>query len=495
MVLETAERVIVARNVSKAFPGIQALAGVDFELQAGEVHGLVGGNGAGKSTLIKVISGLIKPDTGTVETKVGADGKGGMATIHQELAIVPEMSAVSNVFLASPSSRLGFLNRRAMYGQYQEVSRRLGARIPPESRSGGLSVADQQLIEIMRALISERSAIIMDEPTASLGETERQNLFRIVKELSENGTAVIYIAHNLDEVLELCDRISVMRNGRLVESRSSSSWTKSELVHAMLGHQPQRPPRNVDKRETDTPPVLKVRGLKVTRHAPQISFDLQAGEILGIAGLVGSGRTQVLEAIAGVRPASDGRIHVGGREKPMPKSVRAALTEGIALAPEDRKRSGLVLSLPGHENILVTNARRVQRLGFVLQATATVMSAGICRSVGMSPERVNAATVTLSGGNQQKLVIGKWLPTRPAVLLLDEPTRGIDVGAKAEIFCTIRALCEQGMGAIVVSTEFEELVDNCDRVAVMAAGEIRGILSGAEISESRILGLIFENES
>lgn len=494
MTLE-AERVIIARNVSKTFPGIQALAGVDFELQAGEVHGLVGGNGAGKSTLIKVISGLIKPDTGTVQTKVGTDRKGGLATIHQELTIVPEMSAVSNVFLASPLSRLGFLNRRAMDGQYAEVSRRLGARIPPDIRSGSLSVADQQLIEIMRALIAERSAIIMDEPTASLGEAERQNLFRVVKELSQNGTAIVYIAHNLDEVLQLCDRISVMRNGRLVESRSSSSWTKNELVHAMLGHQPQRTSRNFDKSETEMPSVLKVRGLRVTRNASRVSFDLQAGEVLGIAGLVGSGRTEVLEAIAGVRPASDGQIHVRGREKPMPKSVRAALADGIVLTPEDRKRSGLVLSLSGHENILVTNARRVQRLGFVLRATATEMSTATCRSVGMSPERSNAATVTLSGGNQQKLVIGKWLPTGPTVLLLDEPTRGIDVGAKAEIFRTIRTLCEKGMGAIVVSTEFEELVDNCDRVAVMAAGKIQGILSGAEISESRILGLIFENES
>jgi ABC-type sugar transport system ATPase subunit len=350
------------------------------------------------------------------------------------------------------------------------------------------------MLEIMRALIAGRSVIIMDEPTAALGDAERKNLFRIIAELRRNGTAIVYIAHNLEEVLQICDRVSVMRNGRLVETRGSRDWTKSSLLEAMLGYQPQRSPRNSGEGAT-APPVLRVSHLQVARNAPELSFDLQEGEILGIAGLVGSGRTEILEAIAGVRPASKGRISVKGHEKPAPKSVRAALADGIVLAPEDRKRSGLVLSLSGHENILVTNARRAQRLGFVLRAAAATMSAAASSAVGISSGRLNAATGILSGGNQQKLVVGKWLPTRPVVLLLDEPTRGIDIGAKVEIFHTIRRLCKEGMSAIVVSSEFEELIDNCDRVVVLAAGTIRGVLSGAKISESRILNLIFAKDS
>src|SRR5258706_8418031 len=276
------DRVITVRNVSKAFPGIQALEDVNFELQAGQMHGLVGGNGAGKSTLIKVISGLIKPDTGTIEAKVDADGRGDIATIHQELTIVPEMSAISNVFLSSPPSRLGFLDRRAMEDQYRQVSRRLGCQIHPDTRCGSLSVADQQLLEIMRALILGKGAIIMDEPTAALGEAERQNLFRVTRDLRRDGTSIVYIAHNLDEVIQLCDRISVMRNGRLIQTRVGRDWSKNELLQAILGYQPRRSAITGDNSAAEET-VLTVSDLRVTRGAAPVSFTLRRGEILGIA--------------------------------------------------------------------------------------------------------------------------------------------------------------------------------------------------------------------
>src|SRR5260221_3524859 len=435
---------ITARQVSKAFPGIQALSEVDFALQEGEIHGLVGGNGAGKSTLIKVLSGIIKPDFGTIETKIGVDGKRDITTVHQELTIVPEMSAVSNVFLGAPPGRFGFLNRQSMEDQFRRVSHRLGARISPNVRSGSLSVADQQLLEIMRALILQRSVIIMDEPTAALGEAERQNLFRVARELRRDGTAIVYIAHNLEKVLLLCDRISVMRNGRLIETRVSTFWTKSDLLQAMLGYQPRWSAKAESERVGEQL-ALSVRDLRVTRDGPSVSFDLKKGEVLGIAGLIGSGRSEILEALAGARPANAGQSSVGGQVKPPPKSVRAALADGIALAPEDRKRTGLVLTLSGHRNIHFTNAARSQRLGFVMHEAAAAVSTAAACSVGLPPDRLHVAAATLSGGNQQKLVIGKWLPARPNVLLLDEPPRGVDIGAKAELFRTIRNLCKQGM--------------------------------------------------
>lgn len=483
--------VLAVENVSKHFPGVQALDGVTLTFSEGEVHGLVGGNGAGKSTLIKVISGAIRPDKGRVVFSRDDHSALNIATIHQELMIVPKMTALSNVFLGKPIRRGFLLDRRRMLARFRRLAGEVGAHIAPMKIAGDLSVADQQLIEIMRALAADHTMIIMDEPTASLGENERKKLHSVVKDLARRGKSIIYISHDLDEVISLSDRISVMRDGKLIASHVASRWSKDQLVQTMLNSViPTRAPAPVATLGRSNI-VLSVRDLKVSAATATLSFDLYEGEILGIAGLVGSGRTEILQALAGASPAISGVIDVLGQELAPPSSIREALKQGIALAPEDRKRYGLVLSQTGEENITLTNIGRSSSFGIVRSAKAGRVSKRVAGSVGFGISRLAAEARTLSGGNQQKLVIGKWLPRQPRVLLLDEPTRGIDVGAKAEIHRTIRSLCGKGMSAIMVCSELEELVENCDRILVIASGALLRTLTRDNATVDELLGTIF----
>lgn len=481
-------------HISKRFPGVQALTDVTLDLRAGEILGLVGENGAGKSTLIKIIAGVGTADSGEVAFYRIKDRNqaAGLAVIYQELTIIPAMSALANVFLGNPPRRGPWLNRRLMHKRFLELTQLLGASIDSRARAGSLSVAQQQMLEIMRALAAQHSVLIMDEPTASLGSEERRHLYKIIAELRRHGTSIIYISHDLDEVLALCDRVSVMRDGCLVRCDASANWTKETLVTAMVGKDylgsSKRRSCHMDAI------TLSVDDLRLVRTSPPISFALHKGEILGVAGLIGAGRTELLRALFGANKQASGKITINGRTVSLPRSISVAISEGIALVPEDRKVQGLVLNLSGVENITLADLNAVAKWGAVSRRKQWAVADKLGTMLGLSPKRLRSAARTLSGGNQQKLVIGKWLHKQPLILLLDEPTRGIDIGAKAEVFATISKLTNQELSVILVSSELEELIANCDRILVMAQNRLLGELRASDASVERMLSMIFEVE-
>jgi len=489
-----------AQGIEKSFLGVRALHDVDFDLRTGEVHGLVGENGAGKSTLVKIITGAYDPDAGRVEAfgheaRQGdprAQRRAGIAAIYQEPTIVPEMSAAANVFLGRPRRRGPFVSRSDTRSAFRELTRRLELTLDPDARASSLSVANQQMLEIMRALAADHRILIMDEPTASLGPAERERLYQTIRGLRETGVAIVYVSHNLDEVLALCDRVSVMRDGELIATEPVEHWTKATLVTAMLGHVLLKPPPQ--RRTIPEDEVLRVEGLTVAGVLDDVSFTLRRGEVLGLAGLVGSGRTELMRALAGADGNAHGRLFVRGQERPWPRNVRSALALGIALAPEDRKSQGLVLSLSAAANVWLTDMRAVASGGVVRERRRLARAAEIMRRFGFDVTRLREPAGTLSGGNQQKLVVGKWVHRRLEVLLLDEFTRGIDVGAKAEMLALVTRLAAEGVSIIVVSAELEELVEVADRVLVLARGRLIGDLGRADASVERILRLAFAVE-
>lgn len=490
-------------GVGKRYPGVVALHDVHLAVARGEVHGLVGANGAGKSTLIKVVTGAIRPDAGVVRVggrEVGGESlharlSSGVAAIYQELSIVPRMSAAQNVFLGQPPRRGPFVDRRRMRREFGDLAERVGAEgIPPGTPAGRLSVAQQQLVEIMRALARRRDVLIMDEPTAALGPAEREHLVSIVGALRRQGVTMIFISHDLDEVLRVSDRVSVMRNGRLVDTRASAAWTSDGLVAAMLGEGAARivSERPVARDASTGPEVLRAAGVRAAGGRVRgVDLAVHAGEILGIGGLVGAGRTELLRAIAGADRGAGGALWIDGAERPWPRSVRAALACGVALVPEERRTQGLVPLLSGEANVTITEPGAYSLLGWARGDRRREAARAASTPVGFDPTRLAAPAGTLSGGNQQKLVLGKWLHRRPRVLLLDEPTRGIDVGAKSEIYDVIGRLAREGMAVVVVSSELEEVVHLSDRIAVMHRGSMLGELTGPERTVERILQVIY----
>jgi ABC-type sugar transport system ATPase subunit len=485
------------QDVGKFFPGVVALRGVNLQILAGEVHGLVGENGAGKSTLIKIIAGAYAPDEGTLElfgraiseADPRAHQEAGVGVIYQERAIVPELSAAANVFLGRTMNWGPFISARATRRRFKELADTLGADIDPNAIAGSLSVANQQLLEIMRALEAEHRILILDEPTTALGAPERQKLYAIVDDLRRRGLAMIFISHDLDEVLGLCGRVTVMRDGQVVATKPVTAWTKQSLVGAMLGGVELR--RSVTRKPPAVAPALTVKEMAIPGLVEGISFTLHQGEILGIAGLIGSGRTEILRALAGVDREAEGQMEIEGRARPWPLTVAQALDYGIALAPEDRRRQGLVLGLSAAHNVTLTDLAATSVAGVVNERRRVANAAGVMQGLGFNVARLNAPVETFSGGNQQKLVIGKWLYRRPKVLLLDEPTQGIDVGAKAEIFNVIAELANRGTAVIFVSSEFEEVIDIADRILVIGRGGCLALLDREQASVKNILDLLF----
>jgi len=492
---------IRVRGVSKSFPGVQALRGVSFELATGEVHGLVGANGAGKSTLIRMLSGASTPDSGTIEVQGSpiffenprAQRANGIAAIYQELTIIPEMTALSNAFLGAVPHRFLFTDRASMARRFGELANWMGLKVSPHVKAGTLSVANQQMLEILRAVQADQDVLIMDEPTAPLGPFERARLYDLIGRLKESGVSIIFISHDLDEVLQLCDRVSVMRDGQLIATRPSAGWNKDSLVQSMLGDIEVAHGRRAAR--PAAPPVFEVDGLTLPGKVSDISFGLAPGEVLGIAGLVGSGRTEILRSIAGAEPSAEGRMRLDGADCAWPRNIRDAIRRGIVLAPEDRKRQGLVLSRSALSNLMLADIRSAAVGPVIQREKRRALATTLARQLGFNPARLDTDALHLSGGNQQKLVIGKWLHLKPRILLLDEPTRGIDLGARQEIFESIRALSAEGMSVILVSSDLAEVVELSDRVLVLARGRTIGMLDAEEASVERILNLIFAVET
>ena len=492
-------------GIVKEFPGVRALDGVDLDVRAGEVHCLLGQNGAGKSTLIKVLSGFHQPDGGAIawrgeETSFSTPAKAieqGVATIYQELDLVPHLDVTENVFLGHEVSRAGFTQRGKAHQQARELLARLGhPEISPTRIVGELSPAKQQIVSMARALSHDTKLLVLDEPSAVLDQEEVGNLFRVIRDLAAEGVAVVYISHRLEEIREIGDRITVLKDGRTVATGLAVAETPTaELIRLMTGRSIEYvfPARSEAPRVAGDP-VLEVRDLSLAGVFTGIDLTVHAGEIVGLAGLVGAGRSEIIETLYGARRASTGTVRVDG--KPLRRgSVVSAVRAGVGLAPEERKSQGLLLDEAVFRNITISSMSRFARLGFLDRGEERRRSAELTASLDVRPDGVTRAVRTLSGGNQQKVVLARWLMRDCRVLLLDEPTRGVDVGARSEIYQLIRSLADRGVAVVVVSSEIEEVLGLADRILVVREGEVVHESAATDIDEARVLDLVMEGKA
>ena len=470
---------LIVKGVSKRFDATQALDQIDLEVKPGEVVALLGENGAGKSTLSNIIAGTFPPDTGSMQwqgrpyapAEPGEAIAAGIGMIHQELRLLPDLSVAENVFIGRWPMKGGRIDREQMNARAAAQLQRLGLDIPPERNVRSLRVAAQQQVEIAKALTLDAKLLLLDEPTAALGAEETEHLFAVIDQLRTEGVSFIYVSHRLEEIARIADRIVVLRDGRWVASHDSAQVPVSQLIEDMVGRNLERLFPAAD--EPGSEEVLQVNGLTGNGFR-DVSFSVRAGEILGIAGIVGAGRTELVRAIAGADPVAAGSVSVNGTPLRLGDPL-TAIRAGIALVPEDRKAEGIVLDMPIADNIAVTNLDRLAEGGWVKpgRVRATAQSAIARLQVKGAPEQHVRA---LSGGNQQKVVIAKWLERKPKVIILDEPTRGIDMGARAAIYEVIADLARAGMAVVVVSSELEEVLGLSHRVMVLSRGEQRGIL-------------------
>ena len=478
------------RGIHKSFGPVKVLEGVDFELLPGEVHALMGENGAGKSTLMKILTGIYAPDAGTLEvdgqpasiaTPADAE-KHGIAIIHQELNLIPALSVADNLFLGREIQRFGLLDHRAMTRRAMEWLARVGMeRLDPATLVERLSVGQQQMVEIARALGQNARVLIMDEPTAALTEHETNTLFKLIRDLRAQGTGIVYVSHRMEEIFALCDRISVLRDGHFVGTRPVPGFAFDEVVKMMVG-------RTLDARfPTRTPNIGDVR-LKVEHISGgmvrDVSFDLHAGEVLGVAGLLGAGRTELARLLFGLDKPSEGTITLDGKVV-TPTSPNDAIQSGFGFVTEDRKAQGLVLDLSLRENVSLP--RVPAHAGLVDRASEKKQTRGLIEALKIRARDMELNVRALSGGNQQKVVLAKWLALKPRVLILDEPTRGVDVGGKAEIYHIINQLAEQGVAILMISSELPEVLAMSDRILVMHEGRATALLDGHGATQEAVM--------
>jgi ABC-type sugar transport system ATPase subunit len=492
---------IAMRGITKRFPGVVALEDVTLEVRRGELRAICGENGAGKSTLMKILSGVYGPDEGTLEvdgSRLAFAGtrdaeRAGIAIIHQELALVEDLSVAANVFLGRERrTSAGFIDDRAMEAECRRLLAMLECQVDPRARTGSLRVGDQQLVEIAKALSLDARILVMDEPTSALTETESARLERIIARLRERGTTILYISHKMDEVFRLADRITVLRDGRHVRTVDRAATTPAEVTGWMVGREiaghefhrgAARGPRLLEIRDLTLPWPEHPRGYRLSA----VSLDLHAGEILGVAGLMGAGRTELLETIFGAgEPTWTGTMRLRGEAVRFGHPAEAC-SAGIAMVTEDRKRLGLFPDLDVAANVSLCSLGEATRGGLLDRRREEALVAGPIRDTGVKTPGPHAAITGLSGGNQQKCIIGRWLLTKPAILLLDDPTRGIDVGAKAELYQLIDRLCREGLGVILTSSELPELLTLADRIIVLAEGRLTAEFSRAEATEQKIM--------
>jgi ribose transport system ATP-binding protein len=519
--LPDSELLLEMRGIVKEFPGVRALDGVDLEVRAGEVHCLLGQNGAGKSTLIKVLSGAHQPDAGQI-TWLGDDVRLahptaamrlGIATIYQELDLVDGLSVAENVFLGHEAASAGFTRRKEMNRAARALLGRLGhGEISPATHVGRLPAAGKQIVSMARALSHDARLIIMDEPSAALAHDEVANLFRIIRELTAAGVAIIYISHRLAEIREIGDRVTLLKDGRTVAVGLPARTTPTaRIVALMTGRNVEYaiPPRPDDEgdgegdragagaaaaRSGGRREVLRVEGLTLPGAFTDVSFTVAAGEIVGLAGLVGSGRSEILETVYGARRPAAGRVLLDGRPLP-PGRPGAAVAAGVGLAPEERKSQGLLmLDSVGH-NITLASMARYSRLGWFDRGRELADAREQARALDIRPADPGRPVRTLSGGNQQKAVLARWLLKDCRVLLLDEPTRGVDIGARTELYALIRRLAAAGVGILLVSSEMPEVLGLADRVLVIREGQIIHSSAARDLDESRVLDMVMEGSA
>ncbi|MFF3583847.1 sugar ABC transporter ATP-binding protein [Streptomyces mirabilis] len=491
-------------GITKSFPGVRALDGVDLTVDEGEVHCLLGQNGAGKSTLIKVLAGAHQPDDGEIVWRGSptrlkspiAAMRLGIATIYQELDLVEHLSVAENISLGHEPTRAGFVVRTRAAGQSAAaLLDRLGhSEISPAALVGELSAAQQQIVSMARALSHDARLIVMDEPSAALDPDEVRNLFRIVDTLTADGVAVVYISHRLEEIRLIGNRVTVLKDGRSVaDGLPARSTPTRDIVALMTGRAVEHvfPTRAAMPVTSDVPPALAVEALCRQGEFEAVDFQLRPGEIVGLAGLVGSGRSEILETVYGARRPTAGRVFVDGEEI-RPGNVRAAVRAGIGLAPEERKAQALLMLESVTRNVSVSTLRRFSRLGWIHRAAERTAAQQVTRDLALRPDNPDTQVKNLSGGNQQKAVLARWLLRGCRVLLLDEPTRGVDIGARAELYAVIRRLADEGLAVLMVSSEIPEVLGLADRVLVLREGRVVHTAPARELDEHRVLDLVLE---
>ncbi len=495
-------------GITKRFAGVTALADVSLTARAGEVLALMGENGAGKSTLIKILGGVQPADAGEIRIDgravlldgVRAAKSLGIALIHQELMLAPNLDIAANIFLGGegaggPLGLLAPLPRAEMNRKAAALLARVGLDSPPTTPVGALTVGQRQMVEIARALSASARIIVMDEPTSSLSAQESARLFEVIRQLRTDGVGIIYISHRMEEVQLLADRVTVLRDGRHVGDLGRQEATTDKIVALMVGREltgdyfPKKTAKGSEVITAGGPPLLEVKDLLVPGAPAGVSFQVRRGEILGFAGLVGAGRTELVETVFGVTPARAGTMTLGGQPF-APRRPRDAIRRGVCLAPEDRKRNGLVLPMSVAENSSLPNVGSYNRWGWLDRAAERRVAKAEVARLGIKTSSITTKVVTLSGGNQQKVVLGKWLAMSPKLLILDEPTRGIDVGARAEIYRQVAALAADGVAILMVSSDMEEVIGMSDRVVVMRERRVAGVLERAAFSQERIGALM-----
>jgi len=486
--------ILEMHGISKSFPGVQALKGVDFILHRGEIHGLVGENGAGKSTLMNILSGVLHPDTGTIILKgkpVNIENPRqaqimGISIVHQELSVLPNLTVGQNIFLGrEPRLPIHFLvDWKKLYYLAEEQLKKLNLDIDPRILLSELSVAQRQMVEIARALSLKADIIILDEPTSALTGMEVENLFSLMHTLKDQGISIIFISHRLEEIFRIVDRVTVLRDGVVVGSSPISQVDPKQVVMMMVGRELKEmfPKESLPQKEK----VLSVKNLKRDKVLKGISFDLYRGEILGLTGLVGSGRTSVARAIFGADPLEGGEIWIEGKKVQI-RSPREAISYGIGFLPEDRKAQGLFLKLPVSSNIGVTNMKEISFLGIIIFKKLQELALYFVNKLKIRTPSIFQIVGNLSGGNQQKVALAKWLALKPKVLILDEPTRGIDVAAKAEIYAIMNDLAKEGVAILMISSDLPEVLGVSDRILVMHEGVISGEFLRQDATQDKIM--------
>lgn len=482
-------------DISKTFPGVKALDKVRFDLKKGEVHALVGENGAGKSTLMNITAGILKSDSGEIELEGKAvhiknalhANKLGISTVFQELSIVKTLTVAENIYFSrQPVNKMGFVNKKQMHEDTRKLLTLFGIDIETDTIVKQLSIAEQQIIEILKALSFNPKILILDEPTASLTIHETEMLFKVIEKLKESGVGIIYISHHLEEIFRIAERVTVFRDGKYITTLNVKETTQPQIVNFMVGREISDFFCKTELSYHENEPILKLKGVSLKGKFSDISLDIYRGEILGVAGLVGAGRSEVARTLFGEYRMTSGEVEFEGRKVKF-KKPEDAIKSGVVYLTEDRKNEGLFLKMQIRENVTAPNLRKLASSGFMVERRINELAENYIKKMRVATPSITRLIKNLSGGNQQKVLLSMWLATEPKVLIIDEPTKGVDVGAKSEIYCILRELADSGVAVVMISSDLPEVLGVSDRIVVMREGSISGMFSAKEASEQNVM--------